>query len=103
MRRLWGATKHELHPTQIAAWKHEAVEKLAQVFDEKGSEREKSRDGEITKLHAKTANFLWSGIFCRKPSMAEPGSEEDDDPWSSTALDRAPVRVGIDQSLVILP
>ena len=23
------ATKHELHPTQIAAWKREAVEKLA--------------------------------------------------------------------------
>jgi len=41
------ATKHELHPTQIAAWKREAVEKLAKVFDEKGSEREKSRDGEI--------------------------------------------------------
>jgi transposase len=40
------ATKHELHPTQIAAWKREAVEKLAKVFDEKGSEREKSRDGE---------------------------------------------------------
>src|SRR6202161_1953425 len=30
------ATKHELHPTQIAAWKREAVEKLAQVFVEKG-------------------------------------------------------------------
>jgi transposase len=25
------ATKHELHPTQIAAWKREAVEKLAKV------------------------------------------------------------------------
>jgi transposase len=31
------ATKHELHPTQIAAWKREAIEKLAKVFDEKGS------------------------------------------------------------------
>ena len=26
------ATRHGLHPTQIAAWKREAVEKLAQVF-----------------------------------------------------------------------
>jgi transposase len=40
------ATRHELHPTQIAAWKREAVEKLAQVFAEKGAERDKSRDGE---------------------------------------------------------
>ena len=29
-------SRHELHPTQIAAWKREAVEKLAQVFDDKG-------------------------------------------------------------------
>ena len=27
-------TKYEIHPTQIAAWKREAVEKLAKVFDE---------------------------------------------------------------------
>ena len=32
------ATKHELHPTQIAAWKREAIEKLAKVFDDKGAE-----------------------------------------------------------------
>ena len=99
------ATKHELHPTQIAAWKREVVEKLAKVFDEKGAERDKSRDGEITKLHAKIGQLVVErGFFCRKPSIAEPGSEEDDDrSWSSTALDRAPVRAGIDQSLVILP
>ena len=27
------ATRHSLHPTQIAAWKREAVENLARVFD----------------------------------------------------------------------
>src|SRR5450759_626506 len=47
------ATKHELHPTQIAAWKREAIEKLAKVFDEKGAAREQNRDAELTKLHAK--------------------------------------------------
>ena len=31
-------------------------------------------------------SLLWSGIFCRKPSIAEPGSEEDDDrPRTATA------------------
>jgi transposase len=44
------ATKHKLHPTQIAAWKREAVEKLAKVFDEKGSAREQNRDVGLTKL-----------------------------------------------------
>ena len=52
------ASKHELHPTQIAAWKREAVEKLALVFDDNGVEREKSRDGEITKLHAKIGQLV---------------------------------------------
>ena len=42
------ATKHEQRPIQIAAWKREAVEKLSTVFDEKGVEREKSRDSEQT-------------------------------------------------------
>ena len=52
----------------------------------------------------RSVSLLWSGIFCRKPSIAEPGSEEDDDrSRSSTALDRTPVRAGVDQSLVILP
>ena len=41
------ASKHELHPTQIAAWKREAVEKLAKVFDEKGRAREQNRDAEL--------------------------------------------------------
>ena len=60
------ATKHELHPTQIAAWKREAVEKLAQVFDEKGSEREKSLDSEITKLHAKIGQLVVERDFLSK-------------------------------------
>jgi transposase len=63
--RSW-QTKHELHPTQIAAWKREAVEKLAKVFDEKGSEREKSRDGEITKLHAKIGQLVVERDFLSK-------------------------------------
>src|SRR5439155_24317535 len=60
------AIKYELHPTQIAAWKREAVEKLAQVFDEKGPEREKSRDGEIARLHAKIGQLVVERDFLSK-------------------------------------
>src|ERR1700689_2229126 len=60
------ASRHELHPTQIAAWKREAVEKLAKVFDEKGTERDKSRDGEITKLHAKIGQLVVERNFLSK-------------------------------------
>src|ERR1700694_223317 len=52
----------------------------------------------------RSVSWWWSGIFCRRPSIAEPGSEEDDDrPRSSTALDRAPVRAGVDLAFLVLP
>ena len=60
------ATKHELHPTQIAAWKREAVEKLARVFDEKGSARDQNRDAELTKLHAKIGQLIVERDFLAK-------------------------------------
>jgi transposase len=66
------ATRYGLHPTQIAAWKREAVEKLAQVFDEKNSARDQNRDAELTKLHAKIGQLVVERDFCRKPSIAEP-------------------------------
>lgn len=60
------ATKHEVHPTQIAAWKREAIEKLAKVFDEKSLEREKNRDGEIARLHAKIGQLVVERDFLSK-------------------------------------
>ena len=60
------ATKHGLHPTQIAAWKREAVEKLAQVFDEKNGARDQNRDAELTKLHAKIGQLFVERGFLSK-------------------------------------
>ena len=56
------ATRHELHPTQIAAWKREAIEKLAKVFDE----REQNRDAEVAKLHAKIGQLVVERDFLSK-------------------------------------
>jgi len=60
------ATKYEVHPTQIAAWKREAIEKLAQVFDEKGRAREQNRDAELAKLHAKIGQLVVERDFLAK-------------------------------------
>ena len=60
------ATKHELHPTQIAAWKREAIEKLAKVFDDKGAEVQANRDAEVTKLHAKIGQLVVERDFLPK-------------------------------------
>ena len=60
------ATGHGLHPTQIAAWKREAVEKLARVFDEKNGARDQNRDAELTKLHAKIGQLVVERDFLSK-------------------------------------
>ncbi len=59
-------------PTKNARWVRRAVEKLGKVFDEKGTERDKSRDGEIAKLQAMKLSQLvvergifWSKAFNR--------------------------------------
>src|SRR6187551_2727933 len=60
------ASKHELHPTQIAAWKREAIGKLAKVFDDKGAEIQANRDAEVTKLHAKIGQLVVERDFLAK-------------------------------------
>ena len=63
-RRLRSWPPSTLHPTPIAPGSARRS-KLAQVFVEKGTERERSRDGEITKLHAKIVSLLWTGFFVK--------------------------------------
>src|SRR3990170_43992 len=52
----------------------------------------------------RSASLSWSGIFWPKPSIAEPGSEEDDDQSRSQAALHCPaVRAGVDLAFVVLP
>src|SRR5665648_202729 len=52
----------------------------------------------------RSASLSWSGIFWPKPSIAEPGSEEDDDRSRSQAALHCPaVRAGLDLARVVLP
>ena len=60
------AIKHELHPNQITQWKRQAIEKLAKVFDDKGSEMQASREAEVTKLHAKIGQLVVERDFLAK-------------------------------------
>ena len=55
-----------MHPTRITAWKREAIEKLAKVFDDKGTEIQANRDAEMTKLHAKIGQLVVERDFLAK-------------------------------------
>src|SRR5579885_1240062 len=51
----------------------------------------------------RSVSLSWSGIFWPKPSIAEPGSEEDDDrSRSPTALHRPAVRAGLHRAGIVL-
>jgi Transposase and inactivated derivatives len=75
------ATKHQLHPNQITQWKRQAKENLAKAFDDKAADAQVGREAEVTKLSytPRSADSSLRGIFWPKPSVAEPGSEENDD------------------------
>ena len=62
------AAKHELHPNQITQWKRQAMENLANVFDDRGTEVRANRDAEVTKLHAKIGQLVVERDFLAKAS-----------------------------------
>ena len=68
------ATKHQLHPNQITLWKRQAIENLAEAFDDKASDAQVGREAEVTKLRAKIGQFHPVG---RSPPCAPRGAKSD--------------------------
>ena len=59
------AQKYEPHPNQILQWKKEAISKLAEVFDKKGTESNK--DGiEAEKLYAQIGQLKVENDYLKK-------------------------------------
>ena len=73
------AARHKLHPNLITQWERQPIEKLAKAFDDKGIEVQASLDAEITELLARIGQLVVERDLWPKPSIAEPGPEEDDD------------------------
>ena len=58
------AAKHNVLPTQVSAWKKQAVEGMADVFAKGGSSDE--RETEIKELHAKIGRLAVENDFLAK-------------------------------------
>jgi transposase-like protein len=47
------ASRHQVHPNQVGQWKRQALEGLGEVFSSGGERRDRDREAEIERLHAK--------------------------------------------------
>src|SRR5438876_2564412 len=84
-------SRHGVHPTQIAAWRKQALEHLSEVFDN-GNPVLEDAERHIRELRAKVGNSPWSGIFWPVRSAASTGRAHSDDRPGHHALHHAPVR-----------
>lgn len=98
------AAKHGIHHTMIGAWKRQAMEGMASLFDNGDQSSKAASEAEIEKLHAKIGQLLVErDFFWRKPPVDERGLEAIEDRASTPApVDRDAVPPAVDQSVVLL-
>lgn len=65
------ATHHQVHVTQVTAWKNQALEQLATVFD--GNAKAADNDERIRELHAKIGELTVERDFLDRAFRKFPG------------------------------
>ena len=46
------ASRHQVHPNQVGAWKRQAIEGLSEVFSNGGERRARDHEFEVRELHS---------------------------------------------------
>ena len=62
------ASKHQVHPTQVSAWKRQAIDGLGDVFSNGIERRRRDHEGEIRDLHAKIGELTVERDFLSRGS-----------------------------------
>ena len=62
------ASKHQVHPNQVGAWKRQAVEGLAEVFSKGTERRARDHESKLRDLHAKIGELIVERDFLSRGS-----------------------------------
>ena len=62
------ASRHQVHPNQVGAWKRQAMEGLAEVFSGGGERRARDHESEVRDLHAKIGELIVERDFLSRGS-----------------------------------
>ena len=52
------ASRHQVHPNEVGAWKRQAIEGLAELFSKGAERRTRDHEGEVRDLHAKIGELI---------------------------------------------
>ena len=62
------ASKYQVHPNQVGAWKRQAVEGLAEVLSKGAERRTRDHESELRDLHAKIGELIVERDFLSRGS-----------------------------------
>jgi len=60
------AAHYEVHPNMISTWKKQAIAGMEDIFNNRGTARQRDIDGEIKVLHAKIGELTVINDFLEK-------------------------------------
>ncbi len=62
------ASKHQVHPNQVGAWKRQAIAGLGEVFSNRSERRSRDHESEVRELHAKIGELIVERDFLSRGS-----------------------------------
>ena len=62
------ASKYQVHPNQVGAWKRQAIEGLGEVFSKGAEGRVRDHESEVRDLHAKIGELIVERDFLSRGS-----------------------------------
>ena len=62
------ASRHQVHPSPVSAWKRQAIEGMAELFSKGAEHRARDRESEVRDLHAKIGELIVRKDFLSRGS-----------------------------------